>query len=139
MYILGVSAFFHDSAATLIKNGEIICAIEEEKFTRIKHDHNFPNKSIAFCLEFAQIDFSQIQSIIFYDKPLLKFDRILETVIAFAPRGFTNYRKMLPEWVSGKLILEKKILKEIETVFGIYFRGEIKFSPNDEILCMNNF
>lgn len=130
MYILGVSAFFHDSAAALIKDGEIICAIEEEKFSRIKHDHSFPNKSIAFCLEFALIDFSKIQSIVFYDKPLLKFDRILETVIAFAPSGFKNYRKMIPEWISGKLILEKKILKEIETEFGLNFTGEIKFSEH---------
>ena len=88
MYILGISAFYHDSAACLIKNGEIIAAAQEERFTRIKHDSSFPHNSIKYCLREAQITNKDLNNIVFYEKPFLKFERLLETYLAFAPKGF---------------------------------------------------
>ena len=88
MFILGISAYYHDSAACILKNGEIIAAAQEERFTRKKHDSGFPRNAISYCLKEAQIDPSKIDNIVFYEKPFLKFERILETYLAFAPKGF---------------------------------------------------
>ena len=99
MYILGISAFYHDSAACLIKNGEIIAAAQEERFTRKKHDSGFPHNSINFCLKFANINAEEIDSIAFYEKPFMKFERLLETYLAFAPRGFLSFLKAMPIWI----------------------------------------
>ena len=79
MYILGISAFYHDSAACLLKNGEIICAAQEERFTRIKHDANFPNNAVKYCLDYARISANEVRKVVFYEKPFLKFERLLET------------------------------------------------------------
>ncbi len=111
MYILGISAFYHDSAAALIKDGDIIAAAQEERFTRIKHDRNFPEKAIAYCLSEAQISLDDVTSIVFFEKPLLKFERLLETYLALAPKGFSSFRKALPLWLHEKLF-QKKILIE---------------------------
>lgn len=103
MFILGISALYHDSAACLIKNGEILAAAQEERFSRKRHDASFPSNSIKFCLEFANIGPEKIDYVVFYEKPFVKFERILETYLAFAPRGFKSFAASLPTWVKGKL------------------------------------
>jgi len=103
MYILGVSAFYHDSAACLIRDERIIFAAQEERFTRIRHDESFPHQSIMACLKAENIKISDIDNIIFYDKPFLKFDRIFETYLQFAPKGFKSFAKSFPVWVKDKL------------------------------------
>lgn len=109
MYILGISAFYHDSAACLLKDGEIIAAAQEERFTRIKHDHSFPINAINFCLDYPQIDISEVEYIAFYDKPLLKFERILETHLTFVPKGIKSFIKALPLWLKKKLWIRELI------------------------------
>ena len=93
-YVLGISAFYHDSAACLIGDGQIIAAAQEERFTRKKHDAGFPQNAIAYCLREAAIVPEQVQSVVYYEKPFIKFERLLETYLAFAPKGFRS--KMLP-------------------------------------------
>ena len=99
MYVLGISAFYHDSAACILKEGEIIAAAQEERFTRKKHDQSFPSFAIEYCLEEAKIDSSQLGYVAFYDKPFLKFERILETYLAFAPKGINSFLKAIPLWI----------------------------------------
>ena len=95
--ILGISAFYHDSAAALLVNGRIVAAAQEERFSRIKHDAGFPTHAIAYCLDEEGIDASDLDYVGFYDKPLLKFDRLLETYLAYAPRGFGSFVKAMPQ------------------------------------------
>ena len=109
--ILGISAFYHDSAATLIVDGKIIAAAQEERFTRKKHDFSYPFNSIEFVLNFADLKLNQIDNIIFYEKPFLKFERLLETYTAFAPKGFVQFSKAMPTWLREKLF-QKKLLYE---------------------------
>ena len=90
--ILGISAFYHDSAAALLIDGEIIAAAQEERFSRIKHDKSFPFKSIKFVLEFSNLELNQVDEIVFYEKPFLKFERLLETYVATAPKGFKSFQ-----------------------------------------------
>lgn len=111
MKILGISAFYHDSSACLIENGEIIAACQEERLSRIKHDSAFPIKSILYCLEQNQSLATEIDHIIFYEKPFLKFERLLETYLAFAPKGFFSFKKAIPIWLNEKLF-QKKLLQE---------------------------
>lgn len=99
MYILGVSAFYHDSAACLIKDGEVIAAAQEERFSRIKHDADFPTESVQYCLREAGITAALIDHIVFYEKPFLKFERLLETYLAFAPQGFRSFLTAIPIWL----------------------------------------
>jgi carbamoyltransferase len=116
MTIIGVSAFYHDSAAALIVDGKIIAAAQEERFTRKKQDASFPVNSVRFCLEFAGLKLEDVDSIAFYDKPLLKFERLLETYYAFAPSGFISFHKAVPVWLREKLFHKREIrngLKEI--------------------------
>ena len=103
MYILGISAFYHDSAASIIDDEKIIAAISEERFTRKKHDQDFPINSIKYCLDAAKINMEEVDYIVFYEKPFLKFERILETYISFAPKGFNNFKASLPVWIKHKL------------------------------------
>ncbi len=117
-YLLGVSAYYHDSAACLLKDGQIIAATQEERFTRKKHDHRFPIHSVRYCLDFAKIKISDIDAIIFYEKPFVKFDRLLETYIAIAPRGLGSFLKAMPLWIKEKLFLKNTISKELEAEFG---------------------
>ncbi len=96
MYILGLSAFYHDSAACLIKDGNIIAAAQEERFTRKKHDAGFPHHAIAYCIEEANITASDVNHVVFYEKPFVKFERLLETYLAFAPKGFRSFASAMP-------------------------------------------
>jgi carbamoyltransferase len=109
MYVLGISAFYHDSAAALVRDGEIIAAAQEERFTRRKNDAGFPAAAVRYCLEEAGIGLGDVEHVAFYDKPILTFDRLLETYFAYAPRGFQSFSKALPEWVKKKLFLKDVI------------------------------
>ena len=111
MRILGLSAFYHDSAAALVEDGEIVAAAQEERFTRKKHDSGFPRHAVAYCLAEAGIGLDQVDHIAFYDKPFLKFERLLETYLAFAPRGFRSFRMAMPVWLKEKLF-QKRLLRE---------------------------
>tara|TARA_B110000008_G_scaffold36588_1_gene33041 strand:- start:9639 stop:11474 length:1836 start_codon:yes stop_codon:yes gene_type:complete len=112
--ILGISAFYHDSAAAILIDGDIVAAAQEERFTRKKHDASYPTNAINFCLSEAGLILDQIDYIAFYDKPFLKFDRLLETYIAFAPKGFQSFRMAMPVWLREKLFLKDMLIKEIK-------------------------
>ena len=114
-FILGISAFYHDSAAALIKNGEIIAAAQEERFTRKKHDSGYPYNAVNFVLKFADINLSDVDYVVFYEKPFLKFERLLETYVAFAPRGFASFSKAMPIWLKEKLFQKKLIFDYLKS------------------------
>ena len=116
--ILGISAYYHDSAACLLVDGEIKSAVQEERFTRKRHDASFPTNSIRYCLSSSGLKSSQIDHVVFYDKPFLKFDRILETYLAFAPRGFKSFSTSLPVWLKEKLFQKQVLTKALEPIFG---------------------
>jgi len=101
--ILGISAFYHDSAASILVDGEILVAAQEERFTRKKHDASYPFNAIEFVLDFAKIKLSDVDQIVFFEKPFLKFERLLETYVAFAPKGFLSFSKAMPLWINEKL------------------------------------
>ena len=103
MHILGISCFYHDAAACLLKDGNIIAAVEEERFTRKKHDNNFPINSIKYCLAEAKISINDIDYIGFYEKPIIKFDRLLSTYIATFPKSYWSFCKAMPSWLTEKL------------------------------------
>jgi len=113
MRILGISAFYHDSAAALIEDGFIRAAAQEERFTRKKHDASFPRNAVAYCLSSAGGGLESVDYIAFYDKPLLKFERLLETYIAFAPRGFGSFRMAMPLWLREKLFQKALLRREL--------------------------
>ena len=113
MHILGISAYYHDSAACLLRNGEIVAAAQEERFTRKKHDAAFPANAVRYCLSEGGISAKDVQHVAFYDKPFLKFERLLETYIAFAPRGFQSFRVAIPVWLREKLFLKDLLNKEL--------------------------
>ncbi len=115
MYILGISAFYHDSAACLLSNGEIVAAAQEERFTRKKHDSSFPHYSINYCLKEAGISAAQIDNVVFYEKPFLKFERLLETYLAYAPKGFKSFAKAMPLWIKDKLFQKSILVKALKT------------------------
>jgi carbamoyltransferase len=117
--ILGISAFYHDSAACLVVDGEIIAAAQEERFTRVKHDHNFPVNAARYCLKEAGISAGQLDFVGFYDKPLLKFDRLLETYLDYAPAGFRSFLKSMPLWMKEKLWMPDVIRTEMAKADGI--------------------
>ena len=102
--ILGISAFYHDSAAALVVDGEIIAAAQEERFTRNKHDYSFPQNAIDYCLEEAGISAADLDYVAFYDKPIRKFERLLETYLAYAPAGYGSFRRAMPLWLKEKLL-----------------------------------
>jgi len=115
--ILGISAFYHDSAAAIIENGKIIAAAQEERFTRDKHTPDFPKEAIKYCLEESGFSIDELDAVVFYDKPLLKFERLLETYYKFSPKGFISFAKAMPVWLNEKMFLKKLIregLKEVE-------------------------
>ena len=114
MYILGISAFYHDSAACILKNGEIIAAAQEERFTRIKHDANYPFNAIEFVLKFAGIKLNKVDKIVFFEKPFLKFERLLETYVAFAPKGFLSFSKAMPLWIKDKLFQKNMLFNYLK-------------------------
>ncbi len=115
MYILGISAFYHDSAACLLKVGEIVAAAQEERFTRKKHDSGFPRHAIQYCLKEAKISANQIDNVIFYEKPFVKFERLLETYLAFAPKGFASFVKAMPLWIKDKLFQKSSLINQLKS------------------------
>jgi len=114
VYILGLSAFYHDSAAALVTDGRIVAAAQEERFTRKKHDSRFPINALQYCLDEAGIRLDAVDHVVFYDKPFLKFERLLETYLAFAPRGFRSFRMALPLWLKEKLFQKRLLRQELE-------------------------
>jgi carbamoyltransferase len=129
-YILGLSAYYHDSAATLIKNGEILSAVQEERFTRIKHDSIFPAKSIEYILNANNITIADIDCVVFYDKPFLKFERIIETNLFTTPRGFNSFRHSVPKWIKEKIFLKKNLDLEFKKIDKFFDKKKIKFSEH---------
>lgn len=118
MIILGISAYYHDSAACILKDDEIIAAAQEERFTRVKHDSSFPHQAVKYCLEEAGISPADIDHVAFYDKPFLKFERLLETYLAFAPRGVASFVTSMPVWMKDKLFQKSVITKELKKLLG---------------------
>ncbi|WP_207515098.1 carbamoyltransferase family protein [Longitalea luteola] len=116
MTILGISAFYHDSAAAIIQDGEVLAAAQEERFTRIKHDASFPVNAIKFCLQYAGRSLNDLDAVVFYEKPFLKFERLLETYYAFAPKGLRSFLLSMPVWIKEKLFLKKIIRDELNTI-----------------------
>jgi carbamoyltransferase len=127
MYILGISAYYHDSAACLVRDGEIVAAAQEERFTRRKHDHRFPSLAIKCCLKQAGITEADVDFVAFYDKPLLKFERLLETYIDYAPRGVQSFLKAMPLWLGEKLWTREQIARDMND-----FSGKILFTEHHE-------
>jgi carbamoyltransferase len=126
--ILGISAFFHDSAAALVQDGRLVAASEEERFSRRKHDERFPVQAAAWCLERAGLRAEQLDAVVFYEKPLVKFERLLETSLAFAPRGFRPFLMAMPQWLQKKLHLPR----EIDAGLGGTYQGPILFTTHHE-------
>lgn len=126
MYILGISCYYHDSAAALVKDGEIVAAAQEERFTRKKHDFNFPSKAIASCLSQAGISPAEIDYVTFYDKPFVKFERILETYLAYAPRGISSFLMAMPLWLREKLWIPSLIRDELD------YDGKLLYTEHHE-------
>ena len=116
MYILGISAYYHDSAACIIHDGKVIAAAQEERFTRVKHDKSFPLHAIKYCIEASEIKPSEIENVVFYEKPFLKFERLLETYLAFAPRGFRSFAAAMPIWIKEKLFQKYNLVKSLESI-----------------------
>ena len=133
MYILGISCFYHDSAVCLIKNGEIIAAAQEERFTRKKHDPSFPNNAIQYCLDEEKLDINDVDIIAFYDKPFLTFERLLETYLTFAPKGLKSYLKAIPVWLKQKLWIPTVIAKETG------YKGKILFTEHHQAHAASGF
>ena len=113
-YILGISAFYHDSAACIIGDGKIIAAAQEERFTRIKHDSSYPFNSVNFVLKYSQINLNEVDKIVFFEKPFLKFERLLETYVAFAPKGFLSFSKAMPVWIKEKLFQKNLLFNQLK-------------------------
>src|SRR5262249_27170566 len=125
MRIVGISAFYHDSAAALLVDGQIVAAAQEERFTRKKHDARFPHHALAFCLDEGGITLGDLDYVAFYDKPFLKFERLLETYLTFAPRGFRSFRMAIPLWLKEKLF-QKHLLRDELYAFDPKFDWESK-------------
>src|SRR4029077_120452 len=126
VYILGISAFYHDSAACLVKNGQIIAAAQEERFTRRRHDPGYPRNAVNYCLNEAGIQPSDLSSVAFYDKPWIKFERLLETYLAFAPAGIQTFLKSMPLWIKQKLWMGELIGREMG------FEGELIYPEHHQ-------
>src|SRR6267143_454735 len=126
-YILGISAFYHDSAACLLRDGTIVAAAQEERFTRKKGDASFPQQAVRYCLETAGLRAADLAYVGFYDKPLLKFERILETYLGVAPRGFTSFRVAGPLWVKEQLFIDGEIRRQLGG-----YEGEMRYAEHHE-------
>jgi len=116
MIVLGISCFYHDSAAAIIIDGKIKAAAEEERFTRKKHDRNFPHNSIKYCLDELKITLEEVDSIVFYDKPILKFDRILESYFTSSPHGLKQFLKSIPNWIKEKIFFKRLVSKSLSLI-----------------------
>src|SRR5262245_56330627 len=128
MRVLGISAFYHDSAAALIDDGRVVAAAQEERFTRKKHDSSFPAEAIKYCLTAANVKLDAVDYVAFYDKPFLKFERLLETYIAMAPRGFRSFRMAMPLWLREKLFQRNLIESEAKILAD-------QFDPTKLLFC----
>ena len=128
--VLGISAFYHDSAAALIKNGDILAAAQEERFSREKHDSAFPKQAINYVLKKANLNIDQLDYVCFYEKPFLKFERLLETYVANAPEGFNSFRKAMPIWLREKLFQKNLILKELKSFSKNFNENKLLFSEH---------
>ena len=126
MNVLGISAFYHDSAACLVRDGEVVAAAQEERFTRKKHDHRFPKNAIAFCLSAGGITTDDLQYVAFYERPFLKFERLLETYLAYAPRGIASFLQAMPVWLKEKLWMQEHIASQLD------WKGPILFPEHHE-------
>lgn len=131
MKILGLSAYYHDAAAALVCDGQIVAAAQEERFTRKKHDSSFPGNALRYCLQEARLPSQEIDAVVFYDKPFLKFERILETYFAFAPKGYRSFAKGLPVWVKEKMFQKDLLLRELEAIDSrVNWRDKLLFSEH---------
>src|SRR5436305_15186115 len=122
-YILGISAFYHDSAACLIRDGYIVAAAQEERFTRKKFDARFPTHAMRYCLQEGGISLSDLKYFVFYDKPLIKFERLLETYVAFSPKGVKSFLAAMPVWLKEKLLLKSVLQDELVSLDGVKKSG----------------
>src|SRR3990172_776178 len=125
-YILGISAYYHDSAACLLRNGEIVAAAQEERFTRQKGDARFPKRAVAFCLDVPGLQIQDVEYVGFYDKPLLKFERILETYLGIAPRGFRSFLMAGPLWIKDKIYMDRQLREDLG------YDGQILYAEHHE-------
>lgn len=133
MRLLGISAFYHDSAAALIEDGVVIAAAQEERFSRKKHDAGFPVQAVRSCLQVAGVSFDQIDGVVFFEKPFIKFERLLETYLANAPRGFSSFRTAMPVWIKDKLMQKITLEKEIAALAGpAAFKGKLLFAEHHQ-------
>ena len=133
MRILGISAFYHDSAAALVDDGTIVAAAQEERFTRKKHDSGFPTNTISYCLSQAGIKLDDVDFVAFYDKPFLKFERLLETYLAFAPKGFASFRMAMPVWLREKLFQKDLLRRELLKIDpGFDWKNRILFAEHHQ-------
>ena len=130
--ILGISAFYHDSASALIIDGKIVSAAQEERFTRIKHDASYPFNAIEYILKNSNLKLKDVDHIVFYEKPFLKFERLLETYIANAPRGFKSFKASMPIWLREKLFQKSLIVKELKKIFSGFEVKKLLFSEHHE-------
>ena len=126
--ILGISAFYHDSAAAIVIDGEIVAAAQEERFTRKKHDHEFPVNAIQYCLRQADLAAKDLDYVGFYDKPFTKFERLLETYLAFVPGGYRSFRQAMPLWLKQKLYVPREIRQGLRNEYG----GRFVFTEHHE-------
>jgi len=130
MRVLGISAFYHDSAAVLVDGGRIVAAAQEERFTRLRHDPAFPHQALAYVTQAAGVPLASIDWVVFYDKPFLKFERLLETYLAYAPRGFASFRAAMPLWIKEKLFLKRMLLDELRAIDPGFDREKLLFSEH---------
>ena len=133
MRILGISAYYHDSAAALVQDGDLVAAAQEERFSRKKHDHNFPARAARYCMDAVGASPEDIDHIVFYDKPITKFDRLLETYLSFAPLGWKSFRQAMPLWLGTKLHLPKIIKRELG------WQGKVLFTEHHEAHAASAF
>ena len=128
-YILGLSCYYHDSASALLKNGEIVAAAQEERFSRKKHDSRFPKNAVSYCLKSQRINLSDIEEVVYYEKPLLTFERLLETYLGAAPRGGRSFVAAMQVWLKEKLFLKNELKKNLQEVQEIFDSNSIQL-PN---------
>ncbi len=128
--IIGISAFYHDSATALIKNGEIIAASQEERFTRVKHDPSFPTKSIEYCLNEGKISLQDVEAVVFYEKPFLKFERLLENYVLTAPFSYKSFSMSMPLWIKEKLFQKYLLGKNLKKIDKNFDTKKIMFSEH---------
>jgi carbamoyltransferase len=130
VYVLGISAFYHDSAAALIFDGRIVAAAQEERFSRKKHDASFPKRAVEYCLAEGSLRLDQIDYVVFYEKPFLKFERLIETYIGFAPRGLRSFQMAMPLWLREKLFQKSLIGRELRQFGAFDVENKLLFSEH---------